>query len=140
MKQVLEAEARALIEGELKNFRTNASKYIQNATLSLLGLERSGYGTSSTEFEIDHCNGRNSVMIDAFRALAKSEAEKLARSYKPTKEDVLGFQEAFKKEYENQLRYAIRQAAEQKAKQDIKQYLDAHQINVSAIVDELINK
>jgi hypothetical protein len=79
-------------------------RYIEAALLSLLGLENRSF---SQRMEIDHCNGRNSVLIDAFRKIAIGEAEKIARAYKPSPQDAVAFKTAFAEEYGERLRRAM---------------------------------
>ena len=134
----MDEEATRIIAKEIKDFRGNVEKYMKSAALSLIGLEQKSWGNNS--MEIDHCNGRNSVIIDVFRNLAKGEAEKLAKSYKPSKEDILGFKEAFAREYRKQINYSIGEAAKNKANQDVKEYLTLQDLNIEKIIEETLNK
>jgi hypothetical protein len=62
--------------------------------------------------------------LDAFINLAMKEANKIASSYKPSKEDVVGFKNAFEKEYKSQISYAIRDIVKRRVEADVKDELD----------------
>jgi hypothetical protein len=131
-KALIEQEAKKEIADYLKNIRYNIRKKLEAATTSLLGLEHR-YGD---RYEIDHCNGRNSVFIDVLRDMAKDEAIKLTKHIKLPKADSELIQQAFVKELKDQLRYEMRNLATTKAKamaqelinnvlpEDIKELLD----------------
>ena len=138
LKQVLEETALEVVTDKIKDYRKEVNNQINSALLSIIGLEKRG--NNSTTFEIDHCNGRNSVLIDAFRNIAKDEAEKIARTYKPSKEDLVGFREAFAKEYRNQIMYSIRDMAKSKASADFREFADSQKIDVSKIVEEALSR
>lgn len=137
LKELLETTAMEVVTEKIKNYRTEVSKQIDEALLSIIGLESKGW--NGGKFEIDHCNGRNSVLIDAFRNIAKAEAEKIARSYKPSKEDLAGFQEAFATEYRNQIRYSLRDMAKAKAQADFRDFADKQKIDIQKIVTEALD-
>lgn len=137
LKTVLEETAMEVVTEKIKNYRGEVKKQIESALLSIIGLEKRWSGD---KLEIDHCNSRNSVLIDAFRNVAKDEAEKMARSYKPTKEDLVGFKEAFAKEYRSQIMYSIRDMAKAKAQTDFRDFADSQQINIEKIVNEALEK
>lgn len=127
LRKIVEEEAAKYI----KDARQTIRQKLNAATLSLLGLETGGYG----KVEIDHCNGRNSVLVDAFRALAKEEAEKLARTYKPSSEDIINFQAAFEREFKSNFSYVIRDLAKAKAQEEAKKALELINIDVEKLVD-----
>mgnify|MGYP001607151941 CR=1 FL=1 len=102
-----EKKLTTLVSKEVKNVRQNLNKYIQNALLSIVGLETKYNG----DMEIDHCNGRNSLLIDAFRNLAQDEAKKIAKTYKLSDEEKSTFTQAFKREISSQMGYALRDVA-----------------------------
>lgn len=131
-KQLLEAEVIKYVS----NIKPQMKDILQRAVLSLIGLEK----RYSNEYEIDHCNGRNSVLIDAFRSIAIEEAKKLANSYKPTKEDVISFKSAIEKEYKNQLNYAIRDIIKKRVEQDAKLLLDEMKVDIEDLVVDVMNK
>lgn len=118
------------IHEKIKNkIETNAKKYLENidqlidrsiedAILSLIGLERSSFGSS--RYEIDHCNGRNSVLIDAFRNKAIKQAEKLASQLKLDANEMKQYRIAFRTEYSKHIREKIRKAAQERAENDAK--------------------
>lgn len=131
-------ELEKIVKQESENFVKDARIQIKNklesALISLLGLERNYNGT----YEIDHCNGRNSVLVDAFRKYAMDEATKIAKSYKPTKEDIVGFMGAFEREYKNQMSYVIRDLAKQKASEEAKKAIDSIEINSNEIINSIL--
>lgn len=124
------------MENYIKEFQPRVKDILEKATLSLLGLEKRGYSA----FEIDHCNGRNSVLINAFEELAKTEANKIASTYKPSKEDIVNFKSAFEREYKQQVSYAIRNIVKQRVEEDIKKELEEININVKDILLEVFDK
>jgi hypothetical protein len=117
---------------EMKNARSNIKKYLEGALLSLLGLEKK----YNNEFEIDHCNGRNSVLIDAFRELAVNEARKIASEYKPKKEELQVFKSTFERELKNQFSYVIQDVAKQKAMELAHMAGEKVKIDVDKILEE----
>lgn len=125
-------ELEKLTKAELKQTRSRVSKYLESATLSILGLEKKYNG----DFEIDHCNGRNSVLIDAFRDLAKTEANRIAQNYKPNKEELAVFEEAFKRELRSQFGYIIRDVAKGRAQQLANEVMSKIKIDVDKILAE----
>lgn len=132
LKDVLDQEADKFI----KNSKQRVPEILESALLSLLGLEK----RYDNKYEIDHCNNRNSVLIDAFKRLATKEAEKLAKSYKPSKADEANFLVAFEKEYRNQMSYVIRDMARDKVKADVENAVSKIKIDIEAMLSESINK
>ena len=104
--------------------------------LSLLGLEK----RSNYDYEIDHCNSRNSVLIDAFRSMAIDEAKKIASRYKPSKAELSIYEAAFKKEVNNQFGYAIHDVAKTKAQELATEAGEKIKVNVDKILDEEFKK
>lgn len=123
---------RRLTKAEMRKVKANVSTYLEKSILSLMGIERK----YSNGYEIDHCNGRNSVLIDAFRELAIEEARKIASAYKPTKEELSVFEEAFKKELKRQFEYALRKSAEAKANQLVAEISERVTIDTKEILVE----
>lgn len=115
----------------VKNARDMIRDTLKYSTLSLLGIE-----TSGNRYEIDHCNGRNSVLIDAFRGIAIEEAKNIASTYKPSKEDLVGFRNAFEKEYKSQLGNAIREKAREKAKIDAEEFYKSIKLDAAKFILE----
>ena len=136
LKTILEETALEVVTEKIKTYRADVNSQIEDALLSIIGLEK----RHNSSMEIDHCNGRNSVLIDAFRNIAKDEAEKIARNFKPSKEDFAGFKEAFASEYRSQIRYSIRDLAKSKAHSDFKDFADNEKIDISKIVKEALEK
>ena len=135
-KKVLENQIQGIAKTELKKARANISRYMEGALLSLIGLEKKGWGNNNPEFEVDHCNGRNSVIIDAFREIAIDEARKIASGYKPTGKELDIYRQAFIKEVKNQFSYAMRDAAIAKAKELANQAAEKIQINIDELLEE----
>lgn len=127
IKQKMEREATKYLADVDKLIR----KALESATLSLMGIE-SRHGRN----EIDHCNGRNSVLIDAFRQKAIGEAKKIARSVKLSPEDMGSFRNAFKKEYSSQVSSAVRIAARERAIADAKALIDSIEMDVEQYITE----
>lgn len=125
-------------EKSLEDMPQKIHTYVEDAVLSLIGISRSTWGGSHPE--IDHCNGRNSVLIDAFRNLAQAEAEKIASSYRMSKEDISLFEQTFKNEFKNQFRYAIQNLAKEKAQQLAVQTLEKLKLDVNKIINEKVVK
>lgn len=116
MKTVFETQLESMLKDKMSNYVKELPKKIEGlmeaSLLSLLGLEKRGY-----DYEIDHCNGRNSVLIDAIRELAKDEVTKMVKgNVKIDKTQISLFQAAFKKEFNNQVSYAVRALADCEAK------------------------
>lgn len=120
----------SLTKGELRYVRTNLKKYIEKSILSLVGLTNNGHG-----YEIDHCNGNKSVLTDVFRAMAVEEATKIAKNYKPTREDMAGYDEAFKAEVRSQMRSALREVAKEKAKEVSKKLFEDTDIDLEKVLE-----
>jgi hypothetical protein len=134
----LEERLREIVEKKAVEQIANAPKLIdsliQRSLLSLLGLEARGYG----DIQIDHCNGRNSVLIDAFRSQAEESAKKIAAGYKPTKEELASFDAAFKKEFSRQMSRAIDAEAHARAQTEAKAFIEKITVDVGAILAEKI--
>lgn len=125
-----------IVRDELKNTRKKVRSYIESALLSIIGLEK----RYSNKYEIDHCNSRNSVLIDAFQKIAKDEAEKLAKTYKPTNEDIASFKEAFATEYRRQVKYQLDDIAKQRAQKYLEEQFSKVKIDVDKILKEEIGE
>jgi hypothetical protein len=130
--RILKNQVQELTKKELVNAKANIKKYLEGALLSLLGLEK----RYSNEYEIDHCNGRNSVLIDSFRELAISEARKIASEYKPSKEDLSVYKVAFERELKNQFSYCIRDIAKAKAVELARDVMATVKIDVDEILEK----
>ena len=132
LQKILEQEAEKFI----KESKNRIPKILENATLSLLGLEKNYQGN----YEIDHCNGRNSVLIDAFKRLATTEAEKIAKSYRPSATDIAGFVAAFEREYKSQMNYIIRDLARERAKKDVAAEVEKLTLDIKKMIEESNDK
>jgi len=121
VKKMIEAE----IERQLPNMPRKIESVIHAALLSLIGVEQRG-----SRMEIDHCNGRHSVLTEAFKRLAQVEAEKLARTYKPSTGDIASFRTAFAQEYNRSMRRALSEIARDRATSDVKAYVEDIKISV----------
>ena len=93
---------------------------LESALLSLLGLENGHSG----HYEIDHCNGRNSVFLDILRDKAKVQAEKLVEKVKLLDADIDLYKDAFKREFKQQMSYKISELARDAAKEKAKEITD----------------
>lgn len=135
-KPSFEDKIRNIIEREaaqhIKDAPTLIRKMIEGSLLSLLGLEKK----YNNNYEIDHCNNRNSVLIDAFRNQAIAESERIARGFKPTKEQLANYELAFKKEFEAQLFYAIKKAATARAQLEADALIATIDAEVKAALSE----
>ena len=117
----------------MKDARELIKSSLKSATLSLLGLE----GSVHRGYEIDHCNSRNSVLIDAFRNIAIEEATKIASTYQPDQKDIAGFKSAFRSEYQRQISSAIRDEARSKAKEDARKFCDRIKVDTEKYILEM---
>jgi len=123
------------VKNYIKNIRPQIKKYLESAVLSIIGLEKRCGGD---KYEIDHCNGRSSVLIDAFREIALDEAKKIAGTYKPTKDELLSFRESFAREYRNQMDYVMRDLANKKIAKDCKKMFSQIKIDIDKQVKKSI--
>jgi hypothetical protein len=134
----MKSKYKSIIEEEvaiqLKDVRSKVRKLIEGSLLSLLGLQKDYQGRT----EIDHCNGRNSVLIDVFRQIAVDEVTKIANGYKPNKEELDVFRAEFKREIKNQMSYKIRDAAQEKAGILVRNIMEDIKIDVDKILEEKI--
>lgn len=126
-KKIIEEEAKIYSV----NYRDLVKKNIEQATLSLLGLEK-----RSHSIEIDHCNSRNSVLIDAFRDQAIDEARKIAKDYKASKEDLKIYRASFRREVSSNISREIRELARVKAKEVVAEIGD----KIKFDIEKMINK
>lgn len=128
-KATPQQQIKKMINEEAKDFldraRINVKSKLDGALLSLLGLEKRG-----SDYEIDHCNNRNSVLIDCFRKMAEDEAKKIASSYKPSREDVIDFKLALEREFKSQMRYAIQEEAKRRAKEESEKLVSEIDISI----------
>ena len=131
-RQLLEAEVIKYVS----NIKPQMKDILQKSVLSLIGLEKK----YTNDYEIDHCNSRNSVLIDAFRSIAIDEAKKLASSYKPTKEDIVNFKSAIEKEYKNQFSYAVRDIIKSRVQKDVELLVNDMKIDIEDLVIATMDK
>lgn len=128
------AELEALIQQEavayIKDARNHIRKNLESATLSLLGLGRDYQGRS----EIDHCNGRNSVLIDAFRKVAIEEATKIATNYRPDASEICGYADSFRAEFRKHIKDAITTAARAHAKAEAEAIVATIKVSVDDVL------
>ena len=116
MKEIIEARkkievaVRKVTEEQLSKLDSTIENMMKQMIASLLGLSYS-WGKA----EVDHCNGRNSILTTIIEEKARKQVEKLVSTFKFDENDkeVL---EAFKKEYKEQLRRRISWHAENEAK------------------------
>jgi hypothetical protein len=125
-KPELNDEVAKIVKAEattwLREIKSNIKNKLEYALLSLLGLEKNGY-------RIDHCNGRNSVLIDILREEAKEEIRKIAKNI-PFKNDLgasfveTAFKNEFRRNLENEVKDLARKMAQQKAVEVAQKYTD----------------
>ena len=128
----LEALVRKEADSFIKGYKGKIGVILEGSLLSLLGLSKD-YGG---KYSIDHCNGRNSILTDAFQRYAIEEAEKIAKNYKPSKEDLVGFTQAFEREFKNQFSYVIRDLAKKKAEEIAKEGLAKINIEIDSLLGD----
>jgi len=116
LKKKIEEIAIKQSESFIEGLDERVSKMLDSAMYSLLGLENR-WGNKT---EIDHCNGRNSVLIDIIRDKAKREVERIVKKVGFNKGDVPNIRKAFTDEYKSQVRQQIRMYAESTAKSHVK--------------------
>lgn len=121
-----------LTKKELKNLRSNVHKYIEGALLSIIGLEKK----YNNDYEIDHCNNRNSLLISTFERMAREEASNIAKDYKPKKQELEMYREAFSEEMSRQMKYAMNEIAKQRAKEEAEKIVSKIKLNVNKILKE----
>lgn len=127
-------EAQEAMKKFVTNLPTNINSKMEAALLSLLGLEkRNGY-------EIDHCNGRNSVLIDVIRGMAVADVEKAVKGIQFKSEETSLIREALKKEYKSQLSYVIRDLATRKAREDAERFIAENLAYDFKAIDELMSE
>ena len=131
LKQIIEEECAKHVKG----VRSQIRKMLEESTLSLLGLSSKWSGGSGKE--IDHCNGRNSVLIDAFRQCALEEAKKIARNYKPTSDSIVQFAQTFQTEFNSHLRSQITVLAREKAKDEAQKVINAIKVDVDDVISRM---
>ena len=136
MKKITKELLQKEVVNYLTTFKPKIKDILEKSVLSLIGLEK----RYDNNYEIDHCNGRNSVLIDAFRQIAKDEAKKIVNSYKPTKEDIVNFKSAVEKEYESQFNYAIRDIIKIRVNKEMETLLDSMKIDIEDLVNEVMSK
>ena len=129
-KKQLRQKIQKQVKLQLLDIVAKVNKYIESALLSIIGLSKDYSGRC----EVDHCNGRSSVLVDAFRDMAKTEAERIARNYKPDKAEMESFKTAFKREFTSQFSYLSRDIARNKAQEIVKEI--SHSLEVD--IDELM--
>lgn len=117
----------------LEDIERTIDRTIESAVLSLIGLEKNGHRGG---YEIDHCNSRNSVLIDAFRNRAIDQASKLAKQLKLDADEMKTYRSAFRREYSSAIHKEIRRAAEEKAKADANELVRKVKINIESCLKD----
>lgn len=113
IEQAIEAAVKRRVEAFVSNVDAKIENILSAALMSLLGIGNSGRG-----YEIDHCNGRNSVFIDVLRDKARKQVDALLDKVGPaTEKRWPDLEEAFAKEYRQQLAYALKTKATERANQ-----------------------
>lgn len=130
-KDILLDKIHKKTEIEIGGIDRKIEMLIESSILSLIGIEKNGHQGHS----IDHCNGRNSVLIDAFRNLAVKKAEKMARELKLDSGNMGIYKSAFEREYSSHINREIKNLAAQRAKDDAKAFLSDLETNVEDFLD-----
>ena len=130
-QQIIKAKIEAAAIREIKGIDQRIESILQSSILSLMGLEKRHYD----EYQIDHCNSRNSVLIDAFRNIAIKKAEKIAKAVDFKKADLAPFENAFRIEYSNHLNREIKSLAASRAKEDAKVFIDSIEVDINEYLE-----
>ena len=110
---------------QIKDARKRIRGLLEKATLSLMGLESNG-----SRVEIDHCNSRNSVLIDAFRECAIEEAQKVAKGFSPDTATIVSATSTFNREFSRQFNKEIIDLARKRAKSEAETIINSLKLNV----------
>jgi hypothetical protein len=105
----------------LNTFEKNIEGIIKQSIFSLLGISSTSYDTRG--YEIDHCNGRNSILSDVIKNKAMSDVEKFVKNIKIESFTITQLKEAFKKEYDRQIKDQIEYSAKHLAEQHVNDYI-----------------
>lgn len=111
LRNLIEKAVLKVVEEKVNNLNNIVDGLVKNAICSLLGIEY-GWGGKAN---IDHCNGRNSILTKVIEERAKEQVEKIVKSFSISPEDK-EVRSAFEQEYSRQLLSQIRYYAEQKAR------------------------
>jgi len=99
-------KTKKIYQEQLKNLELNIHNILEKAILSVLGLEKQGF--NRFEFSIDHCNNRNSVLIDKIRDVGKDLAAKIISEISLSEEELTEIKEACKKDLKYNIRDLLR--------------------------------
>lgn len=125
IQQVVRERATRAIDEYLKGLDDRIKTMMTQSLCSLLGLSYSSYGRT----EIDHCNGRNSILEEVIKTKAKDEVERLMKGFSFADMDKSLVLDAFRKEFKNHMDYAIKRQAEAKANEYVKVTVDRLTMN-----------
>lgn len=92
---------------ELKNLESNIRNMLEKAILSILGLERDGF--RKFQYSVDHCNNRNSMLIDKIRETGKEFATKIISEISLSEEDLVSIKKACKEDLMRNIRDLLRE-------------------------------
>lgn len=129
-KQTVQDIIRQEVEKKIPDLPRFINQRIEAAILSLIGINRS-YGRA----EIDHRNGRNSALTEAFKAYAAEEAAKIARSYKMPTSELSAMKAVFAREFERELRYKLTAVAKERANAELTKFTDGIEVDVAKILE-----
>lgn len=129
LKLIIEKECKI----HIKDARIRIRKALEEASLSLMGLT-SDYHNSGHMYQVDHCNGRNSVLIDAFREVALEEAKKIAINYKPSSEEIVKASKSFSNKFDTSFRESIKQLAIKRGKEEAEKVISVINIDTKEIL------
>lgn len=122
--------------------RDSLSKGIQDAVMSAMGFSKDNW---DHRWQVDHCNGRNSILVDLIKdevkeALTKFDLTSIKLSKKDTDSIKKSIRDDFHENYRHQMRDLIRCYAKQRADEDFKSFTgQLLQLKQSDLLDVLFN-
>ena len=133
IKKVIEGKVTEAVRREIDKIDQTVTNLVSNCVCSLLGIEKNG--------SIDHCNGREPILAQMIKGKAQEQVERLVSNFKFNSDDKF-VNDAFKKEFKEQLDRRIKWHAEELSKEIagkvIKKYTDKELIKIGFEADETI--
>ena len=115
----------AVIKKVAKSFKdidSKVDKMVELSICSVLGLNIHGYNG----YEIDHCNGRSSILTRVLEDRARKQVEKIVNNFKSKEEEIplvkKAFEEEFSKELLRTIKYRAQELAEKISRDIIEEY------------------
>lgn len=119
-EDLIEVKIREIGEKEvadfLKNLRPNIRSRLDAALASLLGIS-----TQWGRVEIDHCNGRNSVLVDAVREIALKEVRGIISQKGKINSFTPLIEKCLESEIKSQIAWFVKKEVEEQIKPVIEQ-------------------